>query len=182
MKRLQSCWWPKVAHFGPFLNLWISTFTINYIHFLWKKGILTLVIRSWSMRNTQDGYRQEVKTKLFSQCPSVGPSSVRRTDKNKCMRFFCLKVVYWESNFDPIAWRLTKLKPNEIFNDFAISTIHLESDRERLGRVIENRKLAFCPHIQSLCLQIAEKRYQDLTRINFKGSQLSPSTYYIHVV
>ena len=38
--------------------------------------------------------------------------------------FFCLKGVYWESNFskfDPIARRLTKLKPNEIFNDFAIS-------------------------------------------------------------
>ena len=37
------------------------------------------------------------------------------------MRFFCLKGVYWKSNFDPIARRLTKLKPNEIFNDFAIS-------------------------------------------------------------
>ena len=35
--------------------------------------------------------------------------------------FFCLKAVYWESNFDPIARRLTKLKPNEIFNEFAIS-------------------------------------------------------------
>ena len=31
--------------------------------------------------------------------------------------FFCLKGVYWESN----ARRLTKLEPNEIFNDFAIS-------------------------------------------------------------
>ena len=37
--------------------------------------------------------------------------------------FFCLKGVYWESkqNFDPNARRLTKLEPNEIFNDFAIS-------------------------------------------------------------
>ena len=37
------------------------------------------------------------------------------------MRFSCLKGVYWESNFDPIARRLTKLKTNEIFKDFAIS-------------------------------------------------------------
>ena len=40
------------------------------------------------------------------------------------MRFFCLKGVYWESklpNFEPNARRLTKLEPNEIFNDFAIS-------------------------------------------------------------
>ena len=42
--------------------------------------------------------------------------------------FFCLKGVYWESklrlvyrNFDPNVRRLTKLEPNEIFNDFAIS-------------------------------------------------------------
>ena len=37
--------------------------------------------------------------------------------------FFCLKGVYWESKlpkFRP-ARRLTKLEPNEIFNDFAIS-------------------------------------------------------------
>ena len=33
--------------------------------------------------------------------------------------FFCLKGVHWESNFDPNA--RTKLEPNEIFNDFAIS-------------------------------------------------------------
>ena len=35
--------------------------------------------------------------------------------------FFCLKGVYWESNFDPITRRLIKLNPNEILNDFAIS-------------------------------------------------------------
>ena len=40
--------------------------------------------------------------------------------------FFCLFGVYWESNlptrnFDTNARRLTKLEPNEIFNDFAIS-------------------------------------------------------------
>ena len=37
------------------------------------------------------------------------------------MRFSCLKGVYWESNFDPIARRLTELKPNKIFTDLAIS-------------------------------------------------------------
>ena len=41
------------------------------------------------------------------------------------VRFFCLKGVYWESklqNFDPTnGRRFTKLEPNEIFNDFAIS-------------------------------------------------------------
>ena len=37
--------------------------------------------------------------------------------------FFCLKGVYWESKLptDPNARRLTKLEPNENFNDFAIS-------------------------------------------------------------
>ena len=45
-----------------------------YTHFHWKKGIVTLVIRGSSMKNTQDRYRhvyidQEAKTKLFSQCP-----------------------------------------------------------------------------------------------------------------
>ena len=39
--------------------------------------------------------------------------------------FFCLKGVYWESkyilDFDPNARRFTRLEPNEIFNDFAIS-------------------------------------------------------------
>ena len=35
--------------------------------------------------------------------------------------FFCLKGVYWELKFDPNARRLTKLEPNEIFNDFPIS-------------------------------------------------------------
>ena len=36
--------------------------------------------------------------------------------------FFCLKGVYWESKrIDPNARRFTKLEPNEIFNDFAIS-------------------------------------------------------------
>ena len=34
--------------------------------------------------------------------------------------FFCLKGVYWESKLRN-ARRLTKLEPNEIFNDFAIS-------------------------------------------------------------
>ena len=34
--------------------------------------------------------------------------------------FSCFKGVYWES-FDPNARRFTKLEPNEIFNDFAIS-------------------------------------------------------------
>ena len=39
---------------------------------------------------------------------------------NEC-GFFCSKGVYWESNFHPIARRLTNFKPNEILNDFAIS-------------------------------------------------------------
>ena len=34
--------------------------------------------------------------------------------------FFCLKGVYWESKL-PNVRRLTKLEPNKIFNDFAIS-------------------------------------------------------------
>ena len=33
---------------------------------------------------------------------------------------FCLKGVYWETK-RPNARRLTKLEPNDIFNDFAIS-------------------------------------------------------------
>ena len=40
--------------------------------------------------------------------------------------FFCLKGVYWESKLlDPNARRLTKLEPNEIFNDFATLRIRL---------------------------------------------------------
>ena len=40
--------------------------------------------------------------------------------------FFCLKGVCWESKLpkflpNPNAQRITKLEPNEIFNDFAIS-------------------------------------------------------------
>ena len=34
--------------------------------------------------------------------------------------FFCSKDVYMD--FDPNAQRLTNIKPNEIFNDFAISS------------------------------------------------------------
>ena len=38
------------------------------------------------------------------------------------MRFFvCMKGSYRAGNFDPIARRLTKLKPNVISNEFSIS-------------------------------------------------------------
>ena len=38
--------------------------------------------------------------------------------------FFCLKGVYWESKLPklrPECTKITKLEPNEMFNDFAIS-------------------------------------------------------------
>ena len=35
--------------------------------------------------------------------------------------FFCLKGVYWESKLPKFRPERTKLEPNEIFNDFAIS-------------------------------------------------------------
>ena len=44
--------------------------------------------------------------------------------------FFCLKGAYRESKFVPIAGRLTKIKPNAIFNDFAIS-----HDRTKIAEV-----------------------------------------------
>ena len=43
------------------------------------------------------------------------------------MHAVCLKGVYWETNFPKFrpdrTKTLTKLKPNEIFNDFAISWV-----------------------------------------------------------
>ena len=50
-----------------------------------------------------------------------------KTQERIKMRFFlferCILGIekYWESKFDPNARRLTKLEPNEISNDFAIS-------------------------------------------------------------
>ena len=53
---------------------------------------------------------------------SVCPCAKVMCTKDNRVRFFCSKGVYWESKlrFDSNAQSLTKLEPNEIFNDFAI--------------------------------------------------------------
>ena len=73
------------------------------------------------------------KKKTFSKnvCPFVRPSvrpcaKVMYTKTQARIKiiacgFFCLKGNPNCQNFDPNARRFTKLKPNEIFNDFAIS-------------------------------------------------------------
>ena len=57
---------------------------------------------------------------------SVRPEGVRPQEVVKiieCGFFICKKYTGNRNcqNFDPAARRLTKLEPNEIFNDFAIS-------------------------------------------------------------
>ena len=79
------------------------------------------------MKNNRDRYRHVY---IFLISPSVRPcakvmytKTQERVEIIEC-GFFCLKGVYWETklpNFDPNSRRFTKLEPNEIFNDFAIS-------------------------------------------------------------
>ena len=56
-----------------------------------KKGILTLVIRGWNLRNNRDRHNHKEKTKRFSQCPPSVRLSAKFlypiTDKDNCMRF-----------------------------------------------------------------------------------------------
>ena len=63
---------------------------------------------------------QEEKRKLFGKkvCPSAKLLYTKTQERVKITDcgLFCLKCVYWESN----ARRLTKIKPNEIFNDLVI--------------------------------------------------------------
>ena len=113
----------------------------SYLFGIWKKGILTLVTGGWNLRNNRDRYRhvciyildQEEKIKLFQKMsvrPSVRPcakvmytKTQERVNIIEC-GFFVWKVYTGNrncQNFDPNARRLTKLEPNEIFNDFAIS-------------------------------------------------------------
>ena len=72
---------------------------------------------------------QEEKGKLFRKMyvpPSVRTcAKVMYTNTPERIKIierflFCLKGVYWESKL-PKFRRFTKLEPNEIFNDFAIS-------------------------------------------------------------
>ena len=91
------------------------------------------------MKNNRDRYRhvyifliRKKKENFFGKCLSVRPS-VRNAMYTKTQEriniiecgFFCVGKVYTGNrncqNFDPNARRLTKLEPNEIFNDFAIS-------------------------------------------------------------
>ena len=105
-------------------NKWYNDWTFNKVLFtfiysipqVYWKGILTLVTGGWNLRNNRDRYRQdqEEKIKLFQKM-SVRPSV-------RAQKLCTLKLKNRNCrNFDPNARRLTKLVPNEIFNDFAIS-------------------------------------------------------------
>ena len=72
-----------------------------------------------------DQQEKRIPFRKMSVRPSVRPcakviytKTQERVEIIEC-GFFCLKDVYWD--FDPTARRFTKLEPNEIFNDFAIS-------------------------------------------------------------
>ena len=110
-----------------------------------KKGIPSLVIRGWYMRNNRDRYAhvyifliRRQKENFLKKYLSVFPSVLLRlsvsktyahlnswTGEDNWVRFFFVWKVYTGSrncpNFDPNARRLAKLEPNEIFNDFSIS-------------------------------------------------------------
>ena len=84
----------------------------------------------WNLRNSRDRYRHvyiflisKKKENFFEKCLSVRPCAKVMYTKTQ-ERFFVWKVYTGNrncQNFDPNARRLTKLEPNEIFNDFAIS-------------------------------------------------------------
>ena len=102
--------------------MYIKTFYL-YVFPKFRKSILTLVIRGLNIRNIRDRYGPVHiilirKNKLFgkmSNCLSVRKISVFSGF------LFVWKVHSKNRNFCPIARRLTKLKPNEIFNDSSIS-------------------------------------------------------------
>ena len=124
--------------------LWSNIYLISFLYLSpnMKKGVLILGIRGWNFRNNRNRYRhvytyswsgRKKKTFLKNARLSVRISvrpSVRSLHynsgkgKDNWIRFplfeRCIHGIDTANN-DPNARRLTKIKPNEIFNDFAIS-------------------------------------------------------------